>query len=323
VVAGRLGILGEEWDPTGGLEPAKINALLAARERPLLMIGSVKSARLYGGLAVETTLDTTVQPFLFDHQIEGTPLLPGVMGTEAFAELASILCPGHAVAAVEDEEFLLPFKFFRRQPATLHLSATAHPAGAGELLVNAVLRSIVQPKPELPVQERLHFRARVRMSRQAPSRPLTVFEPPPLEGLSIGADTIYRVYFHGPAYRVIECAGVAGATAIALMTAGLPPDTRPDSAESLTAPRLLELCFQAAGLWLLTAKQVMALPAGLRRVTLYRHPEPSSAKRLYAVVSAVDEGAEFDARVVDEDGNVYLEALGYRTVFLPGRTVLG
>jgi hypothetical protein len=283
----------------------------------------VKAARLYGGLTVETMLDPRVQPFLFDHQIEGTPLLPGVMGTEAFAELASILCPGYAVAAIEDEEFLLPFKFFRRQPATLHLTGTAQPTGAGELLVNAVLRSVIQPKPELPVQERVHFRARVRMSRQAPSRPLMAFEPPPPESLGIDADAVYRVYFHGPAYRVIERAGVAGETAISLMAGGLPPDTVPDSADSLTAPRLLELCFQTAGLWLLATRQVMALPAGLRRATLYRQPETAGTKRLYAVVTAVGEGAEFDARVADEDGNVYLEASGYRTVALPGRTVLG
>ncbi|MFN8450559.1 MAG: SDR family NAD(P)-dependent oxidoreductase [Anaerolineae bacterium] len=59
-------------------------------------IGAVKAAKLYGGLEVETTLDLNAQPFLYDHQIEGTPVLPGVMGTEAFAELASTLAPATA-----------------------------------------------------------------------------------------------------------------------------------------------------------------------------------------------------------------------------------
>ena len=123
VVAGTLGIMGAELDATGGLDPAKLNAALAARERPLLMVGSVKAARLYGGLVAETTLDPKVQPFLFDHQIDGVPVLPGVMGTEAFAEVASVLCPGFELAAIEDETFLAPFKFHRDLPATLHLSA--------------------------------------------------------------------------------------------------------------------------------------------------------------------------------------------------------
>jgi hypothetical protein len=37
----------------------------------------VKAARLHGGLEIETTLDPSAQPFLFDHQVEGVPLLPG------------------------------------------------------------------------------------------------------------------------------------------------------------------------------------------------------------------------------------------------------
>ena len=41
-----------------------------------------------GQATFETTLDPTTEPFLHDHQIEGTPVLPGVMGIEAFAEAA-------------------------------------------------------------------------------------------------------------------------------------------------------------------------------------------------------------------------------------------
>ena len=42
------------------------------------------------------------------------------MGTEAFAELASLLVPGYQVAAIT-EQFHSPFKFYRHQPRTLHL----------------------------------------------------------------------------------------------------------------------------------------------------------------------------------------------------------
>ena len=182
VVAGTLGIMGAEYDETGGLDVAKAEAALAKRERPLLMLGKVKAARLYGGLAVETTLDPAVQPFLFDHQIDGVPVLPGVMGTEAFAELASVLVPGFHLAGVEDETFLSPFKFHRNQPATLHLSAAAAPSAVGEVVVSVALRSVIQPRPELPAQERVHFKARVRMRRDAPDKPKVPFKKPAAEG---------------------------------------------------------------------------------------------------------------------------------------------
>ena len=53
------------------------------------MVGRVVAMGVHGGLVVETTLDPAEQPFLGDHQIEGTPVLPGVMGIEAFAEVAA------------------------------------------------------------------------------------------------------------------------------------------------------------------------------------------------------------------------------------------
>jgi NAD(P)-dependent dehydrogenase (short-subunit alcohol dehydrogenase family) len=321
VVAGTLGTMGAEHDPTGGLDVDELRARLAKRERPLLMVGSVAAARLHGGLVVETTLDPKEQPFLFDHRIDGVAVLPGAMGTEAFAEVASVLVPGWHVAAVEDEAFLAPFKFHRDQKATFHLSAQAEPAGVGEVVVRAELRSVIRPRPELPAQERVHFRAIVRMRREAPERPKVSFRRPAAKALTIGKEAVYEVYFHGPAYQVIDKAVVEGDSVVALMSAGLPPNAQPESADAVMAPRLLELCFQAAGLWLLERKGAMALPTALERAVAYRR-EDEAKGRLYALVAARGGGEAFDARVVDEKGAVFAEVVGYRTVELPGRREL-
>jgi hypothetical protein len=322
VVAGTLGTMGAELDETGGLDLAKVASLLAKRERPLVMLGRVRAARLYGGLDVETTLDPAVQPFLFDHQIDGVPVLPGVMGTEAFAELASLLAPGVHVVGVEDETFLSPFKFHRGRPATLHLSAVAAPAGAGEVVASVALRSIVQPKPELPAQERVHFRARVRLWRALPEKPKIAFRKPGAKALGISRDAIYEAYFHGPAYRVIERAAVEKDGVVALMAGELPPNAAEANAATLLGPRLVELCFQAAGLWLLARKETMALPTSLERATVYRQEDEAGGKRLHAIVKVRGDGEAFDCRVVDEKGAVFAEVVGYRTVALPGRRTL-
>jgi hypothetical protein len=102
------------------------------------------------------------------------------------------------------------------------------------------------------------------------------------------------------------------------MADGLPADTTPDGVESLVAPRLIELCFQTAGLWEMATKGVMALPLAVGSVTTYRQPETAAGRRLYTLVTAVDGGAAFDAQVVDEAGDVYVDLKGYRTVELPG-----
>ena len=79
------------------------------------MVGKITSVGVYSGLTMETTLDPNVQPFLHDHRIDGTPVLPGVMGIEAFAEAALCLHPGWHIEAVEDVNFLAPFKFYKRR----------------------------------------------------------------------------------------------------------------------------------------------------------------------------------------------------------------
>ena len=86
---------------------------------------------LKSGLTIETTLDPKIQPFLYDHQIDGTPVLPGVMGIEAFAEAALCMLPGWHVEAVEDMNFLAPFKFYRNEPRTVTIGAVHSPHGDG------------------------------------------------------------------------------------------------------------------------------------------------------------------------------------------------
>jgi NAD(P)-dependent dehydrogenase (short-subunit alcohol dehydrogenase family) len=321
VVGGRLGMLVEEFDETGGLDVARANEWLNALEPRPLMTGRIAAAKLYGGLEVETMLEPQKQPFLYDHAMDGTPLLPGVMGTEAFGQLATLLAPGYKAPAVFDEAFHAPFKFYRMEPQTLYLSAITRPLGDGQLVVHATLRSVRElGQPGLPPQVKTHFTAHVSLSPSL-ERPVVDFTPPPAGALPITAEAIYSIYFHGPAYQVLERAGVDGDQAIGLLAAGLPPNTDPANAASVMAPRLIELCFQTAGVWDIKTTGTMALPLGLASVTAYRQPEEANG-RLYALVRACDGGEAYDAQVVDERGNVYVTLKGYRTVDLPGSVTL-
>ena len=324
LVAGRLGAWLSEKDPTGGADVAKINAALAQRQPRLLLVGEVKAVKLYGGIEVETLLDPQVQPFLYDHAPDaGTPWLPGVMATEALAELATVLAPGYRVAAVENEQMLGAFKFFRMEPRALYLSATIAPAADGDLIAHVVLRSVTKPAKEgLPTQVKEHFAADVRLTTAAAAKPVLAFQPPAEGGenppLPITAAEIYQSFFHGPAYQVIERAGVQGNTCVALMPHDLPPNTAPADVESLLAPRLVELCFQAAALWHVKTHHAMAFPLGFRSVTAYRQPAEAEGRRLYGIVQTADNGDTFDAQVLDEAGNLFVELKGYRTVGRPG-----
>jgi hypothetical protein len=81
-------------------------------------------------------------------------------------------------------------------------------------------------------------------------------------------------------------------------------------------PRLIELCFQTVGLWEMSALHRLGLPLQIQQVSLLRAAETAQGS-LYAVVTPQADGSIFDAEVVDQAGNQYLQLRGYRTVALP------
>ncbi len=319
LVGMQLGILTDELDPQGGLDPERVGAALATREPPLSMIGNVVSAGLYGGIEVETVEDPKNQPFLDDHRFEGVPQLPGVMGTEAFAEIASLLTPGYQIAEIDHDRFARPFRFYRDQPRTLYLRAVIRPQADGDLVAHTELRSVLKPpKDGLPEQVTLHFSADVRLTRT----PITPPEPAPLwpvdaEARVFSTADIYSFYFHGPAYQVLDRVLIDNGRAIGVMANNRPPAINPPNAATLIDPLLIEFCFQTAGLWQASHDGVMALPTEIDSVAVFRPTPPPGEPQLYAIVTPVSSGV-FDAQVRDEEGNVYVAMRGYHTVALPG-----
>ncbi len=305
VIAGRLGALMKDWHETGGLDPA---ALLG--RGPL--VGAVRGFGLHEGLRFETVLDPRRQPFLDDHRIEGTPVLPGVMGIESFAEAAALLLPGWRVLAVEQIDFKTPFKFYRDEPRTITVTAVLRPTAAG-IVADCRLtgeRTLPgQPEPQVT----LHFTARVCLGREAPREDVVEARPIGASGRELGPDEIYRVYFHGPAFRVVEKAWRRNGEAVGLFSASLPPDHEATAGATLASPRLIELCLQTAGLLEMGTRGTMGLPLHVDRVRLLR--EPTEKGPLFALVRPERSG--FAAHVVDKEGRVHLALEGYRTVELP------
>jgi 3-hydroxymyristoyl/3-hydroxydecanoyl-(acyl carrier protein) dehydratase len=314
----------DEWDKdSGGLDVEKANQWLATFNPPLLMVGQINAAWVYGGLAVQTTLDPNAQPFLYDHQIDGTPVLPGVMGTQGFAELVNAIEAELNVARVTNVQFFAPFKFYRMEPQTLHFNMISRPSVNGNRVAHTMLRSFRElGKAGLAPQEKVHFTAEVHLSNTPLDKPTVQFNAPSPNDLPITAERIYQIYFHGPAYQVMDRALVDDDTAIGLMTANLPANSQSASNDAPMSPRLIEFCFQTAGIWEMRTKGVMALPMAIESVTTYRTMDEAQDQRLYAIVKALNNGETFNAVVLDESGNVYVDMTGYRTVQLPGTVTL-
>jgi hypothetical protein len=342
VIGQRLGILLSEFDSTGGLattpleavgdiEPASGNleeALFTGTMSQGPMIGKIASMGLHHGLTIETTLDPKIQPFLYDHQIDGTPVLPGVMGIEAFAEAAQWMLPGWHIEAIEAVDFLAPFKFYRNEPRTLTIQSIFSPQYDALVADCRLIGSRPLPNQAEP-QVTTHFTARVRLTKQPQAAGPAASPPDVPAGSIMEAADIYRLYFHGPAYQVVERAWRDGNRVIGLMTENLPSNHHPAERPTLAMPRLIELCFQTAGLWEMSGQGRMGLPQHVDQVCLCATGVPPVQEhgrnghgtpvegRFYAVVTPNPDHGSLDAEVIDSTGRQYVRLSGYRTVALP------
>jgi 3-oxoacyl-(acyl-carrier-protein) synthase/NAD(P)-dependent dehydrogenase (short-subunit alcohol dehydrogenase family)/acyl carrier protein len=314
LVAGRLGSLLDVPDAVWSLEPAS-----AEWRRRAPLVGRVTAMDGRGDLSAESVLDPRQQPFLDHHRIDGVPILPGVMGIELLCELAGLPLPGRRILAVEDVEFASPFKFYRDEPRKLTLAAHFDEAGddivaACHLVGSRILAGRSEP------QVTTHFSARVRLGpEQGTSTASAVAAVAPIVAPSsriLAAADIRKVYFHGPSFQVLDAAWSDAGHVIGRLAAGLPDAHVPADAPLRTSPRLIELCFQTAGVLELGTSGRLALPARVGRLDLLREPG-SSQGPFFAVVTPRPAAQGFDADVVDSEGNVLIQLRGYQTIALP------
>ncbi|MGH0030183.1 MAG: SDR family oxidoreductase [Myxococcota bacterium] len=308
LIAGALGVLEAERDPDGGLRPGD------APEGEGVVAPRWTAMSLADGLCGEARLDPARQPFLDHHRIDGTPVLPGVMGLEAFGELAGSFAPETPVAAIEDVEFLAPFKFYRDEPRALEPRARLREARDGSEGWVADCRLIgsreLAGRGETQVTE--HFRARLRLGKRPAGENVDAPSVPSDGGA--GRDDVYRVYFHGPAYQLLDRVWSDGqGRVVGRLATERPADREPADAPLATRPLLLELCFQTAGVAEIARTGRLGLPSRIERVELPDVDAPEGD--VFAVVEECD--GVYDARVVDARGRTLLEMTGYATMALP------
>ncbi len=324
VAAHALGLLAQARAPDGGIDLEQANSAIG---HDLAFAGRVSGLDTSGEFTFQSELDPQQEPFLRDHAIDGTPLLPGVIGVEGFAQVARLVVSKLGapdapcrIAAIEDVHFKAALKFYRRQPRTLTWRVIVTPH-AGGLTARVRLESVRQLKGG--AEQTLHFVGCVHLvpGDQGEPGPVMAAVPNWSGAAAVAPDDIYRVYFHGPAFQVLAGVEVIAGRAVGKFSVDLPPmlssSTTGAVKKTLTPPRLVELCLQTAGVWEIGKTGVMALPVAIDRMVV--HCAEVNGGPLYAEMTP-REGKKnrlvFDGRVVDAQGRVYLEMQGYHTARL-------
>jgi acyl transferase domain-containing protein/acyl carrier protein/NAD(P)-dependent dehydrogenase (short-subunit alcohol dehydrogenase family) len=311
IVGQSLGLMLNEFDETGGLSVNQVNKSLKSAG---VMVGKITGMGLYSGLTIETELDPRKQPFLYDHQIDNTPVLPGVMGIEAMAEAAKVFFPDLHIDAIEEVNFSSPFKFYRNEPRVVTTRVQFIPDGKN-ILAQCQLIGTRKLHGQDESQETIHFTAKIRLTSSKPKK-MKGKAPGLTKGKKVDTGEIYKLYFHGPAYQVIDSSWRSGQTVIGLMTKNLLPNHYPDKFTTQVSPRLIELCFQTAGIWEMGLSEKMGLPYHINSVKIFKNGDLTEGGKLFAVVTPMKNGG-FDAYVVDETGDLYSKLDGYSTMQVP------
>ncbi len=324
ILAGALGQLASPRAALESLDLEKANHALTAGQPIHVMLSRAAGMDLHQGLRLEAELDPNQEPFLKDHALNGVPLLPGVMGIEGFATAARHVatCLGSEqgefrVAGLEDIEFLTPLKFYRGEKRRITWKAQVFHEKAG-LEAQVSLHSTLALRSRQPeVVE--HFKARVHLQPLGQSLAAPTIQPPHWNGApKICADDIYRLYFHGPAFQVLDCVQSSEGAVLGRLRADLPAFTYAQQPLE-TAPILVELCLQTAGIYEVGLTGSLSLPSAIGRLKVYPQPEAAVSPLFARVVPSrlPDGGLSFRAWVTDPAGRVFLEMDGYRTSSLP------
>jgi phosphopantetheine--protein transferase-like protein len=230
------------------------------------------------GAVGRRSLSLSSDSWILDHAIEGTPVLPGVIGLELMAAVARTACPGQIYMGAIDVAFKAPVKLHR--DATVDLIIRAEPVGPDR--VRCSLGSERKARTGRLLQTE-HFEATILLGEPEPVEPLIGAG---LDEDGFEHDAIYRRFFHGPGFQVLRAAS-------GVNLGGLFAEARVNHKAIgyglETLPLILESAFQAAGLHTMIVDGRMALPKSIHRVQL---------------LSPVADGQELDL-VVLKRGDVF------------------
>jgi malonyl CoA-acyl carrier protein transacylase len=325
ILAGSLGVLEEQPENDGGMDVPKANAELRAGDLIHTMFSELTGLDFREGISLEADLDPKNESFLHDHELNGVPVLPGVMGIEGFTvaarHIASVLGtegPGFNISTLRQIRFETPLKFYRDEPRHIIWKAQVVHQNH-EMVADVTLSSTLKTKLG-EMKTTGHF------SGQVVLEPTPILQPDNWQTVPewghdsiLSKEEIYQIYFHGPSFQVLE--GVQRRDECVL--GKLQPDFTPGSNHlmQLTShPILIELCFQTAGVYEIGTTGQMRLPQSVGALKIY--PNQVNSRDFYALVkprTVLDDEVVFDAWVIDQDGKIYLEIRDYRTVQLPNK----
>ena len=264
-------------------------------------------------LAASKDFSLEQDPYLVDHSINGTPYVPGVMGLETFAE-ASALLNGAPPKALKDVRLAVPIKLLRNKAAEIRINARQG-SGGTEMRLES---DFISPKGMRLGQTRTHFKATAASEAQSgwteSIRPVL----PKTRKYKADAQTIYKTYFHGPSFQVLDgILALDKSSVLAVFKRPQAPLWKHGHPKLIFHPLVLEGLFQACGWRDIHFDRAIALPDAVGAAIVYDHePQDPAQLFLYGVFKGRTEDGRslYDAWAFDEEFNLTAEIRDYAMI---------
>ncbi len=304
VLSGSLGKL--DWDKQLRFDPDFPDAGSSEFHFIERAVKNVKELELEASKEFSVEKD----PYLADHSINGTPYVPGVMGIETFAEAAAAVS-GEKPKVLKDLRFTVPIKLLRGKPVNALVRANAARNGY-DLRIES---DFVNAKGVKLGSTKTHFSARFEPG--APKGGWDALEKPALPRhakYKITAEEIYKVYFHGPSFRVLD--GIISIEKDAVLGVFKRPTAalwRIKTPGLLFHPMVLEALFQTCGWRDIHFSRKIMLPDAVGRALVYDNGQDPDRLYTYGVYKGETEDGKtrYDAYAFDSEMRPVAELKDY------------
>ncbi|MGC8867673.1 MAG: SDR family NAD(P)-dependent oxidoreductase, partial [Elusimicrobiales bacterium] len=246
------------------------------------------------------------EKYLEDHSINDVPILPGVMGLEAFAQA---VCAYKSVypLVLRNVEFKLPVKLLKKKDLEIRIEAE------GSSVVNLAIKSdFVNAKGVKIGDTRTHFTAFFDPLDKNDFKNVEI--PNFNQSYKTDKESIYKTYFHGPSFQVLD--GIIKATrdeVIAVFKKPTIPLLGDRDFNYIFHPLVIEALFQTCGWRDLYIDSKMTLPDSIEAVRVRDNKKDPEMLFTYAVFKGLNNFGKsvYDAWAFDEKGNIYAELINY------------
>jgi len=276
---------------------------------PFVFLRSQPQLQPNSTVTLEHTFSLASDPYLWDHCLDGKPVLPAAGALEWIAQFVQSAWPEWTVAEVRDLRVMRGLVLESEAGRNVLFTARASSHADAESLQVAV--EIVEPDRKIPF-----YRASVILRPQLEESVIIPLEPLS-SGSSLDTKAAYRDYlFHGDRFQLItsiECLNEEGIDAWVMPSqpvAWVGNQASPSTANWLFDPGLVDTAPQLAIIWDRVQRGSTALPSRFGAVVRYgQAPLNGQMQLAFRVKSASEYSLVYDAIFLDEMGSVRLHLI--------------